>query len=191
MRPVPQKTKATRKRLTISQKLEIPDLLDNGHRTVAAMRQFGIADRTVRKIKAAAPELLRVANDKPNSLQMKTFQSVMVTHLELNLLEFLNYARSARMLVTQAVLQKRAIMIREKMLKAPVTEKERSVLQKFTASRGCVEKFVRRHALRSVALHLRSAKARLPYGESQQTTNTEQTDVHYRVHADRWDDVNY
>ena len=114
MRPVPQKTKATRKRLTISQKLEIADLLDNGRRTVAVMQQFGIADRTVRKIKAAVPELLRVANDKPNSLQMKTFQSVMVPHLELNLLEFLNYARSAKMPVTQAVLQTRAIMIREK-----------------------------------------------------------------------------
>ena len=44
------------------------------------------------------------------------------------------------------------------MLKALVTEKERSVLQKFTAPRGWVEKFVRRHALRSVALHVRSAK---------------------------------
>ena len=123
MRPVPQKKKATRKRLNISQKLEIADVLDNGHRTVAVMRQFGIADRTVRKSKAAAPELLPIANDKPNSPQMKTFQSVMVPHLELILLEFLNYARSAKMPVTQAVLQTRAIVIGEKMLKAPVTEK--------------------------------------------------------------------
>ena len=34
-------------------------------------------------------------------------------------------------------------------------------------------------------------KAHLSYGETQQTTNTEQPDVNCRVHADRWDDVTY
>ena len=113
MTPVPEETKATHKHLTISQKLDIADLLENGHRTPAVMRQIRIAERTVRKIKATAPTLLHVANERPNSLQMKTFQSVMVPHLELNLLEFLNYARCSKMSVTQAVLQTRAIMIME------------------------------------------------------------------------------
>ena len=153
MAPVPEKTKATRKRLTISQKLEIADLLDKGYRTTAVMRQFGIAERTVRNIKATAPALLRVANQKPQSLQAKTRQSIMVPHLELKLLEFLNYARSAKMPVTQTVLQTQALMTKEQMLKSQVTGRDRTTLDKFTASRGCVEKFVKRHALRSVALH--------------------------------------
>ena len=153
MTPIPEKTMATRKRLTISQKLEIAGLLDNGHCIPAVMRQFGIAERTFRKTKATAPALLHIASEKPNSLQMKTFQSVIVPHLERNLFEFLNYVRSAEVPVAQAVLQTRAIMIWEKRLKAPATEKERRVLQKFTVSRGWVEQFVRDHARRSVALH--------------------------------------
>ncbi|CDF41108.1 unnamed protein product [Chondrus crispus] len=156
MAPVPEKTKATRKRLTHiaeARNRRSARLLDNGYRTTAVMRQFGIAERTVRNIKATAPALLRVVNQKPQSLQAKTRQSIMVPHLELKLLEFLNYARSAKMPVTQTVLQTRALMIKEQMLKFQVTGKDRTTLDKFTASRGWVEKFVKRHALRSVALH--------------------------------------
>ena len=55
MDPVPEIKKATRKRLTIGQKLDIADLLDNGHCAAAIKRQFGIAERTVRKIEVTAP----------------------------------------------------------------------------------------------------------------------------------------
>ena len=55
--------------------------------------------------------------------------------------------------VTKPVLQTRALMIREKMLKGGSHVKEHAALERFTASRGWVENFVKRHALRSVALH--------------------------------------
>ena len=76
----------------------------------------------------------------------------MVPRLELKLLEFLNYARSAKMPVTQTVLQTRALTIKEQMLKSQVTGKDHTTRDKFTESRGWVEKFVKRHALRSVAM---------------------------------------
>ena len=60
--PVPEIIIKTRKRLTIAQKLDIADLLDNGHCAAAIKRQFGIAERTVRNIEATAPALLCVAN---------------------------------------------------------------------------------------------------------------------------------
>ena len=153
MDPVPEIRKATRKRLTIAQKLDIADLLEKGHCTEAIERQYGIAGRTVRNIRATAPQLLRVANKKPKSMQLKTRQAVWVPNLEAKLLEFLNYARSAEMPVSQNVPQTRARMIPDHMLKASATEKERSIIQKFTASCGWVEKFVKRNALRSVSLH--------------------------------------
>ena len=107
MDPLPEIRKATRKHLTIAQKLDIADLLEKGRCTEAIERQFGIAGRTVRNITATAPKLLRVAN-KPKSMQLKTRQAVWVPYLEAELLEFLNYARSAKMPVTQNVLQTRA-----------------------------------------------------------------------------------
>ena len=71
MDPVPEIGKATRKRLTIAQKLDIADLLEKGHCTEAIERQFGIAGGTVRNIKATAPKLLHVANRKPKSMQLR------------------------------------------------------------------------------------------------------------------------
>ena len=153
MDPVPEIRKATRKRLKIAQKLDIVDLLEKGHCTEPIERQFGVAGRTVRNIRATAPKLLCVANKKPKSMQLKTRQAVWVPHLEAKLLEFLNYARSAKMPVTQNVLQARARMIRDHMLKDSATEKERNLFQKFTASRGWVDNFFKRNALRSVSLH--------------------------------------
>ena len=44
-------------------------------------------------------------------------------------------------------------MTPDHILKASATEKERSIIQKFTASRGWVETFVKRNALRAVSLH--------------------------------------
>lgn len=81
----------------------------------------------------------------------------MVPHLELNLLglnllAFLNDARSVETLIAQFVLQAAALIIREHMLKAPAMEKEHSVLQ-FEASGGLVDKCDRRHALRSIDLN--------------------------------------
>ena len=108
MDPVPEIRKATRKRLTIAQKLNIGDLLEKGHCTEAIERQFGIAGRTGRNIRASAPKLLRVTNKKPKSMQLKTRQAVWVPNLEAKLLEFLNYARSAKMPAAQNVLQTRA-----------------------------------------------------------------------------------
>ena len=100
MAPNPEMKKTTRKRLTIAQKLEIASLLNDGHRTTAIMRQFGVAERTVRNLKSTAPDLFRIANERPKSLNTETRQPVMVPRLEPNLLEFLDYARSAKMPVT-------------------------------------------------------------------------------------------
>ena len=108
MDPVLEIRKATRKRLTIAQKLDIADLLEKGHCTEAIERQFRIGGRTVRNIRATAPKLLLVANKKPKSMQLKTLQAVCVPNLEAKLLEFLNYAKSAKMPVTRNVLQTRA-----------------------------------------------------------------------------------
>ncbi|PXF42855.1 hypothetical protein BWQ96_07399 [Gracilariopsis chorda] len=147
MDPVPTPQKQTRTRLNIAQKLQILQLLKDGHSTTAIMRQFNNASRTVRNIKAQGTALLQAADSNDDSLSLKAFQPVRVPKLKQELLAILNYARSAKMPVTQNVLQIRACMIRDAMMKLPTTEKDARALQKFAASRRWVEKFVKRHAL--------------------------------------------
>ena len=108
MDPVPEIRKTTRKRLKMAQKQGIADLLEKRHCTKALERYFSIAGRTVRNVRETAPKLLPVANKKPKTMQLETSQAVWVPNLEARLLEFLNYARTAKMPVTQNVLQTRA-----------------------------------------------------------------------------------
>ena len=100
--PIPEIKKATRKRLTIVQKLDIADLLDKEHCAEAIERQFGIAGRTVRNIRATAPPLLRIAMKTPQSLQKKPHEipgllgELKVLATECQVSDALSYLRSAK-----------------------------------------------------------------------------------------------
>ena len=145
--------KSKRTRLTIAQKLEVGRMLDFGHPTSEVIHKFKVSNRTVRSIKQFLPHIREIINKPGASTETRTMQQPLFPQVEAHRIDFLTFARACKMPVTQAVLQTRAVMITEGLLKQPLQEKVHTALQRFTASRGWVEKFVKRHALRSVSLH--------------------------------------
>ena len=86
-------------------------------------------------------------------MHAKKMRSAQFPQLEAQIMYFISVARSAKMPVTHAIISVKELCLKEKLLKQEISVDEASMLRKFTASRGWTDKFVKRHSLRSVALH--------------------------------------
>ena len=63
-----------------------------------------------------------------------TVRDVAFPQLELFLIEFNAFARSAKIPVTQAIVQMSAISLRDEMISTETSEEEKGLLQNFSAS---------------------------------------------------------
>ena len=81
-------------------------------------------------------ELLKRANEKHLSFNTKTVRDAAFPQLELLLLDFIAFARSAKMAVTQAIIQMGAIRLQDEIIPTELSEEEKWSLQNVSASIG-------------------------------------------------------
>ena len=141
-----------RKRLSLKEKSEAARCLQNGASASSVMKRFGIGRSTITKIKSNLSVLIQKAHAHGASLHAKSLRTPPLLELEEEVLTFINIARSARMPVTKAVIRQRAFS-RDRLLEQKRETEISQYLKSFTASTGWAQNFVRRHALRSIALH--------------------------------------
>lgn len=155
MAPSRTNPKTRRTRLDLSQKIEAARSLSSGIFAATVMKKFSISRRTATNLKKNASRIIELAEITSLSLQRKSLRPPAFPKIEDELLIFVNFARCCKLPITQAVLQHKALMIRDNLEKNIASNQilEHHKLSKFTASIGWVQNFIRRHALRSVGLH--------------------------------------
>lgn len=101
--------KQKRTRLSLREKIEIANLTRTGTHATAVMAKFNISRRTVTSISSNLGALVKRANENHISFNTKTVRDAAFPKMELLLIDFIAFARSAKMPVTQAIIQTRAI----------------------------------------------------------------------------------
>ena len=149
---LPPAKKAKRTRLTLAQKAEAVHKLQSGPPFSVIMRKFSIGRRTVTKLRSEAPQILQCVENQSSSLHSKSSRPAQFPIIEERLNEFFIMARALKMPITAAVLQQRALVICESLVKSAADDSDREKLRSFVASQGWVSNFVKRWALRSVSL---------------------------------------
>lgn len=154
MSDTPPAKKQKRTRLSLQDKAEAARLLKNGSDAQDVMRKFNVSRRTVSNLKASTEQLLRQADDGLRSLDLKTFRTARVPQLDTKMLQFVTFARSAKLSLSYTDLQERALYIRERLLREDDDSNPsyRSTLSQFTASKGWADNFSKRHVIRATPL---------------------------------------
>ena len=151
-----QRPKHARTRLTLSEKIEAGRLLKLGHSAdhmIYIMKKYRVSRRTVTNISSNIDAILEKAQTANVPMHTKTMRSAQFPQLEAQIMHFISLARSAKMPVTHTIISVKALCLKEALLKQDISVDEAIMLRNFTASRGWTDKFVKRHSLRSVALH--------------------------------------
>ena len=148
-----QRPKHARARLTLSEKIEAGRLLKLGHSADHIMKNYRVSRRTVTNISSNIDAILEKAQTVNVPMHAKTMRSAQFPQLEEQIMQFISLARSAKMPVTHAIISVKALCLKEALLKQDISVDEAIMLQNFTGSRGWTDKFVKRHSLRSIALH--------------------------------------
>ena len=122
----PSIQKGKRKRLSLKQKVEIINLLNDGDDASKIVRSYGISRRLVSTIKATRGAILHQVHQDPQSLQSKAVRKGLLSDIETFLYSFVTIARSIKMPISIAVLRAKALMIRDKVIAAETTKGERT-----------------------------------------------------------------
>lgn len=147
-------SKRKRTRLTLSEQAEAARMLRSGTNAATVMCRFQVSRRTVTSIKTRCEEILKQADLSSATLNTKTLRSTTFPEIDEEVLNFVVLSRSMRFPITQAVIARRALIVREKLLnRVDISDEQRKKLESFSASKGWIIRFVHRHSLRSVALH--------------------------------------
>lgn len=154
MSETPPTKKQKRTRLSLEDKAKAALLLKNGSDAADVMKKFNVSRRTVSNLKASTDHLLRRAGDSAVSLELKTFRAARIPNLDSKIMQFVDYARAAKLNLSHLDLQHRAIYIRDKLLEQDDGSDSalRGALTHFTASKGWVDNFVKRHGVRSISV---------------------------------------
>ena len=135
-------------------------MIEGGYKNSAVMQKFDIAERTVLKLKKDGPQIIKDAERNSLTLNTKSVRPAKFPAVDDEVLRFIDLARSAKTPITLDAIMKRALLVKAAILEhSTLSEVERSRLQAFTASKGWVLNFIRRHGLRSVALRGSDASA--------------------------------
>lgn len=152
-------SKPQRMRLTISQKIQIAEEIQSGVSFASLQRTYKVGPRTLSRIKKEASNLKKQAHAVGLTLDAKAIRPTTFPLIEERVMQFVCLSRCVNMPVTLAVISQRALMIRDELLNMEGDTYNRETLRKFTASKGWAHKFVKRHSLRSVAIHGQGAIA--------------------------------
>lgn len=138
--------KQKRTRLTLGQKLEAAWMVQSGACTAYVMSEFNVSRRFVTNLKSDAKQLIEEAEKLSTSLDIKTARPAKLPGIDKAVMDF-----SAKMPVTQAVIMQRGLIERERLLRDDQLDPdERLKVERFGASIGWADKFVKRHGLNSV-----------------------------------------
>lgn len=142
-----------RKRLSLAEKNHLLDEVETGQvKKVAIAKKWGIADRTLRVI-VNQKDKWRKAYVEGRSETIYSTRTTPFPRLDSELMAWLGIAMQLGLPVTHKVLSNKALSIRDSMLRSPdVSEFDRDVLARFTASKGWVIRFCRRNHLKPVKL---------------------------------------
>lgn len=116
------------------------------------MSQYSFSRRTATYIKSRSNTMPENHHNRNLCLQTKLIRPPLFPIIDQKILKFVQVARSAKMLVTQMLLQQKALMVRDAMLKNSTNQDEKRRLQHFRASKRWVCNFIKRLALRSSLL---------------------------------------
>lgn len=119
------------------------------------MKTYHIFSRTVTNIRANIACLLETAIASNITLNSGAVSACALPTVGKWLLEFITIARTQRMPVTQSEIQAKVSLLQEELVNAEkaMWAAETQALESFTAFFAWINKFVRRHSLRSVSLH--------------------------------------
>ena len=135
-------------------------MIQGGYKNSAVMQKFDIAERTVLKLKKDGPQIIKDAERNSLTLNTKSVRPAKFPAVDDEVLRFIDLARSAKTPITLDAIMKRALLVKAEILQhSTLSEVERVRLEAFTASKGWVLNFIRRHGLRSVALRGSDASA--------------------------------
>lgn len=149
---MPPKTAKSRKRLTLQEKLEALQMLETGVPSAVVMDKFKVSSRFITKLRSERDELRRIAEEDGRTLTTKTRHKAGYPDIELKVFRFCEIARFTKLPVTQDLIRERALLVRESLLKGELSAQDRVRFEKFTASIGWCQNFVKRHCLSSHSL---------------------------------------
>lgn len=144
-------SKKKRTRLSVFQKLEICAELRKGTPPGYLMSTFGSGYRTIMRIKKEEPQLRASLANSGKSLKHKANRPY--PQIDALVMKYIEIARAPSMPITQGAIQAHVFNVRDKLLATAKSIHRHEYLKKFTASKGWVNSFVQRHAIRSVSLH--------------------------------------
>lgn len=147
----PSKKITKRTRLTLAEQVEAARLLRSGKNAAEVMSQFSVSRRTVSNIKKKADDIIYQANQAGLSLQTKTVRTSQFPQIETEVYQFVTTSRALKFRITPATITERALLVRDRLLQAGPSSSEKDRIESFTATKGWVDNFIRRHALKSVS----------------------------------------
>lgn len=144
--------KKTRTSLSFQQKLEALQLFDTGVPSAVVMAKFTVSSRFLTKLGSQRELLRRVAEEDGTTLTTKTMHKPGYPEVEEKVNRFCEIARFTKLPVTQDLIRERALLVRESLLKEDISAHDRARIEKFSASVGWCQNFVKRHCMTSVSL---------------------------------------
>ena len=157
------RVKRSRTRLDIQQKLEALKMLNSGTPAAIVMKKFKVSSRFVTKLRKEGEKIQAIIDSEGRSIRTKTIRPVMYPEIDEKVYKFCDIARSTKLPVTQDLIRERALLVRDNLLqKNDLLDSDRNRFEKFSASVGWCQKFVKRHCICSVSL---SGEAGSAYAE--------------------------
>lgn len=147
------------------------------------MSQYRISCRTVTKLLRNATKRIELGKHElftPPQVQQNYF----ISRNWAGIIDFIQFARSCNIQITESVLQHKALIIRDDLCEA-MDDKECDLykrLSRFTASIGWLQKLVRRNTIRSVSLHAEGGSASPSLMRRNEYSEVKIEWVWYRLH---------
>lgn len=123
-----------RKRFSLGEKLEAVRMLSTGSDATDFINKFDVKRRTVTKLRKDADHLLKKAEKDRTALHAKYTRPPKFPHIEERFLQFLHLARTAKMPVTQEVIQQRALLSLQRLLQLESNAIDKEARMRFTDS---------------------------------------------------------